>query len=121
MCNTHDVVPLDVESVFDTSAAFAKASGKQCTKDEVKGWCSLCPAPASYFCDKNCGAKFCDTCAPKVYAEDGNLTAMLDQTPDKVTQEYPHGLRADVALLRKGGELEKFLARMASGAGRNRG
>ncbi|KAG9521937.1 hypothetical protein KCV07_g3333, partial [Aureobasidium melanogenum] len=120
MCNTHDVVPLDVESVFDTSAAFAKASGKQCTKDEVKGWCSLCPAPASYFCDKNCGAKFCNTCGSKVYAEDGDLNPMLDQTKDEITHEYKHGLRADVELLRKGGELERFLARMAAGAGRNR-
>ncbi|KAH0383536.1 hypothetical protein KCU92_g5265, partial [Aureobasidium melanogenum] len=120
MCNTHDVVPLDVESVFEPSAAFAKASGKQCTKDEVKGWCSLCPAPASYFCDKNCGAKFCDTCGSKVYAEDGDLNAMLDQIKDEITHEYKHGLRADVELLRKGGELERFLARMAAGAGRNR-
>ncbi|KAH0396657.1 hypothetical protein KCU89_g9083, partial [Aureobasidium melanogenum] len=120
MCNTHDVVPLDVESVFEPSAAFAKASGKQCSKDEVKGWCSLCPAPASYFCDKNCGAKFCDTCGSKVYAEDGDLNAMLDQTKDEITHEYKHGLRADVELLRKGGELERFLARMAAGAGRNR-
>ncbi|KAH0021677.1 hypothetical protein KCU78_g6037, partial [Aureobasidium melanogenum] len=120
MCNTHDVVPLDVESVFEPSAAFAKASGKQCTKDEVKGWCSLCPAPASYFCDKNCGAKFCDTCGSKVYAQDGDLNAMLDQTKDEITHEYKHGLRADVELLRKGGELERFLARMAAGAGRNR-
>ncbi|KAG9530801.1 hypothetical protein KCU93_g2486, partial [Aureobasidium melanogenum] len=120
MCNTHDVVPLDVESVFEPSAAFAKASGKQCTKDEVKGWCSLCPAPASYFCDKNCGAKFCDTCGSKVYAEDGDLNAMLDKTKDEITHEYKHGLRADVELLRKGGELERFLARMAAGAGRNR-
>ncbi|KAH0259297.1 hypothetical protein KCU91_g15291, partial [Aureobasidium melanogenum] len=120
MCKIHDVVPLEVESVFDTSAAFAKATNKQCTKDEVKGWCSLCPAPASYFCDKNCGAKFCDTCASKVYAEDGDLDAMLDQTKDEITHEYKHGLRADVELLRKTGELEKFLARMAAGAGRNR-
>ncbi|KAG9952917.1 hypothetical protein KCU85_g1720, partial [Aureobasidium melanogenum] len=121
MCKIHDVVPLDICTVFSTSEAVARATNRQCTKAELNSWCSLCPAPATYSCDKNCGAKFCDTCAPKVYAEDGNLTAMLDQTPDKVTQEYPHGLRADVALLRKGGELEKFLARMASGAGRNRG
>ncbi|KAG9654013.1 hypothetical protein KCU95_g17187, partial [Aureobasidium melanogenum] len=119
MCKTHDVVPLEVKSVFDISAAFAKATNKQCTSDEVKGWCSLCPAPASYCCDKNCGAKFCDTCASKVYAEDGDLNAMLDQTKDEITHEYKHGLRADVELLRKGGELEKFLARMA-GAGRGR-
>ncbi|KAH0347102.1 hypothetical protein KCU81_g3642, partial [Aureobasidium melanogenum] len=121
MCKVHDVMPLDISTVFDTSDAVARATNKQCTKAELNNWCSLCPAPATYSCDKNCGAKFCDTCAPKVYAEDGNLTAMLDQTPDKVTAEYPHGLRADVELLRKGGELEKFLARMASGAGRNRG
>ncbi|KAG9607745.1 hypothetical protein KCU77_g8098, partial [Aureobasidium melanogenum] len=120
MCKIHDVVPVDVESVFDTSAAFDKATHRQCTKDEVKGWCSLCPAPASYFCDKNCGAKFCDTCGCKVYAEDGDLNAMLDQTKDEITLEYKHGLRADVELLRKGGELDKFLARMAAGAGRNR-
>lgn len=120
MCKTHDVVPLDVHSVFDSSAAFNKAVEKRCTKDELKGWCSLCPAPASYCCDKNCGAKFCDTCAPTLYGEhEGNLTAMLDKTEDKISPEYKHGLRADAELLRKGGELEKFLVRMA-GASKNR-
>lgn len=120
MCKVHDVVPLDVCTVFSTQEAVEKAEKKQCTKAELSNWCSLCPAPAAYACDKNCGAKFCDSCAPKVYAEDGNLTAMLDQTSDKVTEEYTHGLRADVELLRKGGELGKFLARMASSARRNR-
>ncbi|KAG9558496.1 hypothetical protein KCU71_g7565, partial [Aureobasidium melanogenum] len=120
MCKIHDVVPLEVESVFDTSAAFDKAVKKQCNGSELQGWCSLCPAPAFYFCDKHCGAKFCDTCGSKVYGDhDGNLTAMLDQTPDKMTHEYKYGLRADVELLRKEGELERFLARMA-GAGRGR-
>lgn len=120
MCTTHDVVPMDVHCVFDSSAAFKKALEKQCTKDELKGRCSLCPAPASYCCDKDCGAKFCDTCACKVHGEhEGNLTAMLEQTEDKISPEYIHGLRADAELLRKGGELEKFLFRMA-GANKNR-
>ncbi|KAH0365349.1 hypothetical protein KCU65_g6164, partial [Aureobasidium melanogenum] len=122
MCKGHDVVPLDFFPNFSPSEAVARATSHQCTKAEVNTWCSLCPAPATYSCDKKCGAKFCDTCGSKLYGEhEGNLTAMLENTKDEVTREYEHGLRADVELLRKGGELEKFLARMASSAGRNRG
>lgn len=120
MCKTHDVVPLDVFSPFDAATAFTKAVNKQCTKDELAGWCCLCPAAASYHCDKNCGAKFCDTCANKVHGEhDESLSVMLEHTEDKITKEYKHGLRADADLLRKGGELQKFLVRMA-GAGKSR-
>jgi hypothetical protein len=38
---------------------------------------------------------------------------MLEGMTDEVTSEYARGLRADVELLRKGGELWRFLERMA--------
>jgi hypothetical protein len=38
---------------------------------------------------------------------------MLEGMTDQVSPEYNRGLRADVELLRKGGELWRFLGRMA--------
>jgi hypothetical protein len=42
---------------------------------------------------------------------------MLEGMTDGVTPEYKRGLRADVELLRKGGELWRFLGRMAKSRG----
>ncbi|KAI5200535.1 hypothetical protein E4T39_05657 [Aureobasidium subglaciale] len=111
MCKKHSMVALDPVPDFDKAAAFNRLiANEPATETEV--WCSICPSPALHGCSKDCGAKFCETCAIKVHTEyHENLQAMLEATKDEVTPEYRIGLRADVALLRGDGELAKFMKR----------
>jgi hypothetical protein len=105
MCSNHDISPTSAPSAPHSSSS---------SSSNLRLTCSVCPAPSTYTCDHNCGAKFCDTCASKVHGEcNGSLSGMLDTIKDECSQEYTQGLRADVELLKKGGELWKFLGRMS--------
>lgn len=108
MCSTHDISHI-------TSSAPAQASSPNPAQASPSGFlCTICAASATYTCEFNCGVHFCDTCTYKVHGEfDGDLSATLDTMTDEATAEYPRGLRADVELLRKAGELWNFLRRMA--------
>jgi hypothetical protein len=107
VCSNHDITPTSPPQPSSSSSTSTTSSDLQQT-------CSVCPAPSTYTCDHNCGAKFCDTCAIKLYGKfDGSLSGMLDTIKDEVSGKYKSGLRADVELLREGGELWKFLGRMA--------
>jgi len=113
MCSTHEIIPISTSpsQPASTSSTPTRTSSSTATS---QSHCKICAAPSTYTCDHNCGANFCDTCSAKVHGEhEGNLSAMLDTMTDGVTAEYPRGLRADVELLKKGGELWKFLSRMA--------
>ncbi|KAI5240032.1 hypothetical protein E4T43_06358 [Aureobasidium subglaciale] len=111
MCKTHSMAELNPVPYFDKSAAFDRMIKNQ-PAEEGEVWCSICPLPALHSCSKNCGAKFCETCAIKVHTNHHeDLRAMLQATKDEITAEYRYGLRADVALLRGDGELIKFMKR----------
>lgn len=114
MCSTHDVTPISTSTSPHDNCSSPSSSSEPLQISPPQASCTICAATVTYTCELNCGAKFCDTCAPKVYGEyEGSLTATLDIMTDEVTAEYPRGLRADVELLRKNGELWKFLSRMA--------
>ena len=109
MCSTHDISPIPASPSQPTST-----SSPSTQSPSSQSHCTICATPATYTCDRSCGANFCDTCTYKVHGEhDGNLSAMLEGMTDEVSGNYPRGLRADVELLRKGGELWGFLRRMA--------
>ncbi|KEQ93086.1 hypothetical protein AUEXF2481DRAFT_352377 [Aureobasidium subglaciale EXF-2481] len=111
MCKTHSMLELDPVPDFDKPAAYDRMIKNQ-PAEEGEVWCSVCPLPALHSCGKNCGAKFCETCAIKVHTtHHEDLQAMLQATKDEITAEYRYGLRADVALLRGDGELVKFMKR----------
>jgi hypothetical protein len=121
MCSTHEIssiTPLPSSSPSSPSHPSPSSHPSQIppsyTPATLQTTCSICPTPATYTCDLTCGAKFCDTCAGKLYGKfDGSLSRMLEGMTDEITPEYARGLRADVELLRKGGELWRFLGRMA--------
>jgi hypothetical protein len=123
MCSTHEISSITPPSTPTSSSPSSHPSHPsltpQCyTPTDLQTTCSICPTPATYTCDSTCGAKFCDTCTGKLYGEhDGKLSDMLEGMTDGVTPEYKRGLRADVELLRKGGELWRFLGRMAKSRG----
>lgn len=109
MCSTHDISPITA-----SPSQPASTSSPSTQSPSSQSHCTICATPATYTCDRSCGANFCDTCTYKVHGEhDGNLSAMLEGMTDEVSGNYPRGLRADVELLRKGGELWGFLRRMA--------
>ncbi|KEQ69694.1 hypothetical protein M436DRAFT_66959 [Aureobasidium namibiae CBS 147.97] len=115
MCSTHDISPIIAspsQPASTSSPPSDSSSPTEARSPQIS--CTICAAPSTYTCETSCGANFCDTCSGKVYGEhEGNLSALLDTMTDEVTAEYPQGLRADVEVLRKGGELWKFLSRMA--------
>jgi hypothetical protein len=115
MCSTHEISSISpLPQSSSSSSSPSSQTPPSYTTAELQTTCSICPTPATYTCDSSCGARFCDTCAGKVYGEfDGSLSKMLEGMTDEVTSEYARGLRADVELLRKGGELWRFLERMA--------
>jgi hypothetical protein len=114
MCSTHEISSISPLPQSSSSSSPSSQTPPSYTATDLQTTCSICPTPATYTCDSSCGARFCDTCAGKVYGEfDGSLSKMLEGMTDEVTSEYARGLRADVELLRKGGELWRFLERMA--------
>jgi hypothetical protein len=120
MCNTHEISSISPLPSASPSSHPSHPSQilASYTTEQLQTTCSICPTPATYTCDSTCGAKFCDTCTGKLYGEhDGKLSDMLEGMTDGVTPEYKRGLRADVELLRKGGELWRFLGRMAKSRG----
>jgi hypothetical protein len=118
MCSNHDISP-DIPP--PTSSPFIqtpKAGSASYTTTDLQATCSVCPSAATYTCDNICGARFCDTCAVKLYGDcEGSLSTMFEGIADEISGEYPQGLRADAELLRKGGELWRFLGRMAGKRG----
>jgi hypothetical protein len=118
MCSNHDISPDIPPSTSSLSSQTPKTGSTPYTTAELQAICSVCTAQATYTCDNTCGARFCDTCAVKLHGDcDGSLSTMLESIPDEVGKEYPQGLRADAELLRKGGELWRFLGRMAGKRG----
>jgi hypothetical protein len=120
MCSTHEIssiTPLPSPQPNSSPSSPSSTSSQtppSYTPATLRTTCSICPTPATYTCDLSCNAKFCDTCTAKLYGKfDGKLSDMLEGMTDQVSPEYNRGLRADVELLRKGGELWRFLGRMA--------
>jgi hypothetical protein len=118
MCSNHDISPDISPPASSSSSQTPRAGSAAYSTADSQTTCSVCPAQATYTCDNKCGARFCDACAYRIYGKcEGSLSTMLESTPDEVGEEYPRGLRADAELLRKGGELWRFLGRMAGKRG----